>query len=60
MQHRADTWCSPLFINYAAADQHPLLSYGNLDRLRGIKAKYDADAYVTKHTGGPRFESGDF
>ncbi|KAL2840028.1 hypothetical protein BJX68DRAFT_279147 [Aspergillus pseudodeflectus] len=45
----------PLFINDASLDQNPLVTYGGYERLKEVKAKYDADGFFSSHTGGWEF-----
>ncbi|KAL2862537.1 FAD-binding oxidoreductase [Aspergillus lucknowensis] len=45
----------PLFINDAKLDQNPLVTYGGYEKLKEVKAKYDADGFFSSYTGGWEF-----
>ncbi|KAL4925316.1 FAD-binding oxidoreductase [Aspergillus undulatus] len=45
----------PLFINDAAHDQDPLVTYGGYSKLKDLKKKYDPDGFFASRTGGWSF-----
>ena len=44
-----------LYGNYARIEQLPYLTYGNIDKFRRIKKKYDPKNFITTHTSGHLF-----
>ncbi|KAL4790381.1 hypothetical protein BDV19DRAFT_335753 [Aspergillus venezuelensis] len=45
----------PLFINDAAHDQDPLVTYGGYEKLKVLKGKVDPDGFFVNKTGGWNF-----
>ncbi|KAL4938155.1 hypothetical protein BDV06DRAFT_226262 [Aspergillus oleicola] len=45
----------PLFINDAAHDQDPLVTYGGYEKLKKLKGKVDPDGFFANKTGGWNF-----